>query len=417
MFYETINGMETPVLLFLALVMLLLLPSGSRAARLSYLLAGSAFLLVRWESAWLLIPFVLVEFLGPSRRRGLISAGTWFAVFVASNIIRWRYFGSILPNTIIAKQGPPYSIPGQTLQRHLSEPFLIIAYLKALFVILIFVLLYNLFVLKRRDLQLQHLRQSFQQSWQFRFTILYVLFSLILSTAIGANWGPEFRSFYSGFPFLFCLVLLPILSNLRGRPLALATLAVCAVAMLRSSLLVRDLNSPNAPLYQSRATVINVATTGSRIAQFQQAAHRSTLLYAGPDMGGILLYSNGVRIIDLGLLCDPVLSHLRYEGIEPYVLEQRKPDVIEVHQRWTMYTRFHEYHSFKSNYRPVYIDGERFFLRNSLIAAIDPARLTEKPFTSAGDTQEADQPPAGSNSYYPPDYILNKDFATYLAFH
>ena len=56
MFYETINGMETPLIMTLVFVMLLLLPRAGPTARFFYLFAGSAFLLTRWEAAWLLIP-------------------------------------------------------------------------------------------------------------------------------------------------------------------------------------------------------------------------------------------------------------------------------------------------------------------------------------------------------------------------
>ena len=187
MFFETINGMETPLLLTLVLVMLLLLPSPGRLARLGYLLAGSAFLLTRWEAAWLLAPFLLVE---STTRRRVVSFFTWLSVFLISNLIRWRYFGSPLPNTIIAKRGVPYSEPGSILEmhRHFDEPLLILAACKLLLIVLVLSLLYNRFVLKERGPLFARVRSSLRNSWQLRFTAFFCLFSLILSTAIGVNW-------------------------------------------------------------------------------------------------------------------------------------------------------------------------------------------------------------------------------------
>ncbi len=216
MFYETINGMETPLILTLVMVMLLLLPSPTRIGRLGYLLAGSAFLLTRWEAAWLVVPFVLVD---RTRHRAIVSAVTWLSVFLVSNLVRWYYFGSMLPNTIIAKRGIPYTKPSVSLelQRHWQEPLGIIASCKVMLLLLFVFAICDRFVLRRQKSLLQRIARPLRDCWQLRFTLLFILSSLVLSTAIGTNWGPPFRSFYSGWPFLFCLLVLPLASNLRGR--------------------------------------------------------------------------------------------------------------------------------------------------------------------------------------------------------
>jgi hypothetical protein len=412
MFYETINGMETPLILTLILVMLLLQPSQSRAARICYLIAGSAFLLTRWEAAWLLVPFVLVE---KNTRRAIQSSVTWLAVFILSNLVRWHYFGSLLPNTIIAKRGVPYSASLHNLEveRHLHEPAYILASCKVLFLFLVAALLYDRFVLKRHDSPVERLRQSLRSSWQLRFTVLFVLFSLILSTVIGTNWGPEYRSFYSGWPFLFCLFLLPITYSFRSRALPWITACICFFALARMSVRINELHSKNAPIYMPEATVAKVARTDDLLMQIKSAAHRNTLLFAGPDMGGIILYAYGIQVIDLGLLCDPVLARQRYAAIDSYVLEQRQPDVIEVHQLWTTLTNFHNSPLFRSRYRPVYVDGKRLFLSRTLIADIDPSRLTGKSFNATGHSNDPTITQFDSD-YRAVDFALNKDFGTYL---
>jgi hypothetical protein len=410
MFYETINGMETPLLLFLVLLMLLLLRAKGPLARIGYLIAGSAFLLTRWESAWLLVPFVLVDI--PARRR-LTSAFTWLSVFLFSNLIRWRYFGSLLPNTIIAKHGVPYSpaTPSLAIQKHLSEPVEILLACKLFLILLAGLLLYNRFILRRQSSLFDRLREAFRGSWQLRFAVLFLVFSLILSTAIGANWGPPQRSFYTGWPFLLSLLFIPLVADLRSRLTPWIVVIICLFASLRMSVRIHDLASKQAPIYMPDATIGKMATVSTAIAHLQSVSHHPNLVYAGPDMGAVLLYSNGVRVVDLGLLCDLVLARTRYTDIDHYVLEQRQPDLIEVHQYWTALTGLEHSSLFLSRYRPIYVDHKRFFATRDLIAAIDPEHLIEKTYDSNGHSAESDP---WEKSYLPVDYRINQHFKHYL---
>ena len=414
MFYETINGMETPLILALVLAMLLLLPLSDRTGRFFYLLAGSALLLTRWEAAWLLVPFVLVE---NSVRRAVLASTTWLTVFIVSNLVRWRYFGSILPNTVIAKRGVPYSEPfrGLEVYRHLLEPVYIVASCKVLIAVLAASLLFDRFVRGKREPLFERLRRALLRSWQLRFTFLFTLFALVLATAIGENWGPQFRSFYSAWPFLFCLLILPVATDLRSRALPWATVAICLFALLRLSVRVHELSSKDAPVYMAGATISNVASIDTDLTAIKTASHRQSLLFAGPDVGGILLYSDGIRVIDLGLLCDPVLARQRYAAIDSYVMQQRRPDVIEVHGMWTSLTNLHNSPLFRKLYRPVYVDGRRFFLSRNLIATIDPDRLTERSFNADGHPEDIDILSANIR-YSAADDALNRDFGGYLVF-
>ena len=136
MFYETINGMETPLIMTLVLVMLVLFPKASRAGRFWYIVAGCALLLMRWEAAWLLAPFVLAE---RNRRRAMLPALCWTLLFLASNLARWLYFGDLLPNTVVAKRHFPYSAPSLRLAvlNRLLEPALILYSCKLLLALLL----------------------------------------------------------------------------------------------------------------------------------------------------------------------------------------------------------------------------------------------------------------------------------------
>ena len=424
MFYETINGMETPLILTLVLVMLLLFPRPNRTAQICYLLTGSVFLLIRWEAAWLLVPFVLVDFNADlnaehnakhNRRRALLSAATWVSAFLLINLARWQYFGSILPNTIIAKRGIPYttSIPSIEIQRHLQDPIFILTSSKIFAIVAIAGLLYDHFVLKRPGSPLDILRSSYRDSWQLRFCLLFTVFSLILTAAIGVNWGPPVRSFYPAWPFLFGLLLLP-LSQLRPRTLVWATAVLCVFALLRMTVHVQELRAFEAPVYMPQTTVSRFETVASVLSDIESASHHSHLVYAGPDMGAVMLFTHGVQVIDLGLLCDPVLARTRYTAINAYVLQQRQPDVIEVHNNWTQFANLQAYPLFFRRYRPVYVHGIRTFLDRNLIQSIDPSRLSEKPFQPDGRPDNSELQQNSFLKYTKDDFRLNKDFGTYL---
>lgn len=420
MFYETINGMETPLIMTLVLVMLILLPATTRARRIAYILAGSALLLTRWEAAWLLVPFLLAEYSRTNLRRTVAPALSWAGVFILSNLIRWHYFGQILPNTILAKQNPPYSLPSRrlALQNHLMEPVHILASLKVLLLLLLAFILYDRFLARPSLPLLQRVRESINKSWQLRFVLLFTLFSFILSTAIGPNWGPPFRSFYSAWPFLICLLLLPVIPNLRSNALNWITIALCLFSIGRMTARIQPLRSEKAPVYMPRITVDRVTVAAPILTNLQQLTHHPVLTYAAPDMGGVMLFTNNVHVIDLGLLCDPVLARQGFRVIQPYVLEQRKPDIIEVHEVFTETTKLHTYPEFLQNYRPVYIQGIRFFLNRQLLADVPASSLSEKPFLPNGYPQpsesEAFRLSKAPYPYKPIDYTINQLFGTYL---
>lgn len=417
MFYESINGMETPILMTFVLLMLIFRSRDDAASRTLYLLSGCCLLLTRWEAAWFLLPFLLVE---PTLSRVWRSMLTWGSVFLLSNLIRWQYFGHILPNTITAKSWPPYSKPGLALalRQHLLEPFLILGTAKIMFVLLLCVLVYERLSAGRWPSTWKQLTQSLQRSWQLRLCVLFTLAALILSTAIGPNWGPPFRSFYTAWPFLLALPLLPIFSNQRRRYLPVVTLILCAFALLRMAHFIQDLRSPNAPVYMAGATVDKIRETTTLLEQVQALTHDSNLTFAGPDMGAVMLFSHDIHVIDLGLLCDPVLAHKGYAVIGSYLFEDRRPEVIETHGIWTKLTGLPSQPLFLSRYRPVYLGQRRLFLTRDLISRIDPAQLDERAFDASGrpsadELSKLDTDPA-SASRYKDDYALNRAFGSYL---
>ena len=411
MFYETINGMETPLLLFLLLAMLLARLRKTPGARIAYLTLGAAFLLIRFEAAWLLIPFVLLERAKKDRIR---SSLIWFVFFLAENAVRAWYFGSFIPNTIVAKRQIPYTYgtPIRLLWHHVSQVYLIAGACWFLALVSAAYLVSRPFGSSHRMLR-QRFHDLWISCWQFRFTLVFLFFSIVLTIGIGSNWGPPLRSFFPGWPFLLALLMLPLAQEYKlgnGRTFMLSVSAICLFALIRVGYEFRDMMAPDAPVYMPNTTVANIRHMSDVLQSVQAAIGRQDLLYAGPDMGAVQLYSNGIRVLDLGLLCDKTLARQGYGAVESYVLQERRPGVIEVHGIWTGLTGFGRYKKFLDNYQPVVVEGMKIYLRRDLLSLIAPDRLTKKLFVNGRYLGES----TDSTMHGTDDTALNRQFGSYL---
>jgi hypothetical protein len=167
-----------------------------------------------------------------------------------------------------------------------------------------------------------------------------------------------------------------------------------------------------------KITVNRVEVAAPILAELQQITGTPVLTYAAADMGAVMLFTKDVHVIDLGLLCDRTLAHQGFSAIQPYVLQQRRPDVIEIHEVFTQVTRLDSYPEFLQDYRPVYIHGIRFFLRRNLLDRIPESRLSQRDFLEDGSPQSQEQQAFllshAPYRYIPLDKTLNQRFRTYL---
>ena len=415
LFYETVNGMETPLLVTLLFAMLLLGRREGRRARIGYLLAGAGVVLTRWEAIWLLIPFALLE---RPVRRAVVAGASWVGVFVASTMWRWWYFGALLPNTITAKRHPPYSDPAwhEGVKARLMQPGAIVA---ACWFAALVAAGYLAYLLMTRQAKPGSFAREWRRSYELRFALLFTGFAGLLATGIGPNWGPPLRTFYAGWPFLLGLVLLPLGMGDRAPRgqrgvLAGATAVLCGLTLWRMAGLLGEMSAVNAPTYMQYVTVDKIARLNGMLDDVRVASGRKTLVYAGPDIGGILLYAKGIQVVDLGLLCDQVLARKGFAAVETYVLGERRPDVIEVHRFWTRLTGLESSPRFRAEYEPVEVDGIRVFLRRELVAGIPAERLREERFSEDGSFAEYDPQAFPYIRYNQPDWELNRSFGSYL---
>jgi hypothetical protein len=385
--YETINGMEHPLFLTLLLCAILLYTRReSRARSVAFIVCTSLMVLVRWEAAWFLLPFFAVTV---SRRgwRGVLAAEhiCWAAVFLGSSAWRLWYFGDVLPNTVLAKSHPPHS-PDSLADRyvtrervlsslwHLLQPYLVLGVLAVVVAAIL---------PPRRAVSST---PTDEQACLLRVSLLMVGCALIFNIAVGENTGPEGRLFYVAIPCALILIFYAMhAATRRLRPvLRLAALAASlSLAALSAYITVQwHLRSDSAPVYMPGVTVDRVTRIVPALDRLRSAATIKTLVVASPDMGGLLLHSSGLRVIDLGFLCNQFLGRHGRGRIVPYVFEVERPDVIKVQGKWSW--GFPAAAQFYRDYVPLYVDTYRFFVRKELLARIDPSALDAGRFAADG---------------------------------
>ncbi len=412
-FHETLNGMEGPLSLVLLLLAALLYRRADGIGIAGAMVAGSLFILTRWEAAWLLAPFCLALLV--SRHFALLSIVVWGTVFLASNLGRWLYFGSVWPNTITAKSGEPYRSNDLVLElaRH-YEPFqnLVILLLPVLLSLTVALVL----VRRRRGRgPILGRGQNMTLPTDLRLAALLSLFGAVLNLAIGQNWGPPNRGFFVVLPFLlllltYCLYRLAkhekAVAGVLPGSLALATVAIAFWHGLA-------LASPHAPDYMPDVTVGNVASLLPALDDVASATGRPNLLFAGPDMGAVMLFGRSVQIVDLGKLSDVRLAHDGYAALCPYLFSEVRPDVIEVHSVWTAASGIAECAALFEDYRVVFVHGLRFFIRQELVAVMEPSALRVGRFDGRGDAAAYDQSQMFYSHQWPEDLTLNRRFGDY----
>jgi hypothetical protein len=423
---ESINGMEDPLMLFLLLAVVFCLRSTSVRGRIVFLLSGSLFVLCRHEAFVLLAPLLL--FVHPIRRR-IAAAAVWFGVLAAATLVRWRYFGSLLPNTIIAKRHFPYSMPTlhQELLRHLRPAETLTRALVMLIIVLLFAAL-----CRSRDLfgWTKHipslrlstpLRQTLSGADDLKIAGILVLFGLFLEFGIGENWGPPDREFFSSLPFLIYLFL-RLTFRLAGS-LSLRRQVCALLFVLIAYRAVRNaqrLDSPFAPLYMPMITVRTIAALVPPVEQIRQDAGLETLTFAAPDVGGVMLYGNHLHVMDLGLLCDRTLAKDGYAIAPHYILDQRRPEVMELHSFWTLLNGVGDAPQLYSQYVVMLIDRKRYFVRRDVFAKFAPLTVTRN-FEATGRPQPQDDGDLNVELAYPSyltdaDTAINKHYGSYYVF-
>jgi hypothetical protein len=251
-----------------------------------------------------------------------------------------------------------------------------------------------------------------ERSDLIRISLLMVLCALIFNIAAGENTGPELRLFYVAIPCLFVLVFhwMHAVTERWWLVLRFGVLAgVLSIVGLTAYMTVQwHLRKESAPVYMPRVTVGNVASIVPALDQIRSLSKTPVLSVASPDMGGLLLYSVDLRVIDLGFLCNQYLGRHGRDQIAAYVFDVERPDVIKVHGKWSW--GFPNAVQLYRDYVPLYVSGFRFFIRKELLERVDPSALRSERFAEDGTRQGAIRDTSGDSDL---DYEMNRKFKSY----
>ncbi len=307
--YESVNAMEGPLMLTLLLIMVLLLSKANKRNSILFACLGCLFVMARLEAILLIAPLMLL--VSPWRRR-ILTFGAWLATFAGVEVWRHRYFGEWVPNTIIAKRNVPYSSATRHLEmlRHL-EPA---ATLEKLFLGLLVVLFMSLVIGRGRireslDQLWIKLRQGFRFERDVQIAIVLAAAGVLLDFGVGKNWGPPDRELFPTLPFITYLFLRFSFYLARNttylRYVSVLLLLIVAYTTQRT---FRRMHNPLAPLYMRNITVDTIASLVPPVEEIRSATGYKTVTFATPDVGGVMLFGENLRVVDLGLLCDRTLA-------------------------------------------------------------------------------------------------------------
>jgi hypothetical protein len=335
-------------------------------------------------------------------------------LFVASNLARWLYFGDLLPNTIIAKSGVPYTIAARSLEleRHLMP----LANLALLLLPWLAAIAFLWWLARRAVVAAPRPARPVGGDPDVRLAILLVLFALVLNLATGQNWGPPTRGFFVVLPFLvfLCIRWAEAVVHARGVIAGRALVGIAALSLAVSAFRAAALTDPHGPDYMPDATVAQVRGLVPALDRIRAATGKSELSFAGPDMGAVTLFADGVRVVDLGKLCDRTLAHEGYGVLGRYLFGDVRPDVIEVHAGWTQLSGIAEQPELLADYRILFVDGIRLFLRRELLARIAPDALGTGRFDQAGEARAEDRERLQARHRWAVDFALNRRFGSYF---
>jgi hypothetical protein len=242
--------------------------------------------------------------------------------------------------------------------------------------------------------------------------MIILMCALVFNVVIGQSSGPKNRMFYLALPFSIMLLwrgLLAIMPSLRPVRRRIVGLAVVLSLLATHRVGVRDMLRRPYPI-----TVENVRSLAPALDQVRRACGHDTLTFAGCDMGRLALYGQDLRVIDLGLICDPVLARTGYSGLDEYIFKQVRPDLIETHGVWTQLIESHAPGRLPQDYDVLFVNGIRFFIRKDLLPQIPAAGLRTGFFGDAGHASAYDTSHFLYRHHAGIDWDLNASERTYF---
>jgi len=323
-FSEASNGMEMGLLAatFLVMVNELLSPQ----PRMWLLGAGVVVAVATRFEAVLYVGLLALSVASVPRRRAfwvMVGAGAGAVLLLSA----WRLatFSDLLPNTFWAKRWPPYA--GFGLAGRLKSTL----ELPSFFVIP----LIALGILRRDGFDFGGLLQARRRA----FAILGapVVGAVLMCGLIGKHWGYWGRMPYFAFPLvllLFALVFSAWWNTGSSKRTVTAAIVFCT-----SSIYASMMGFPSGSLaatFEGGAfgvTPRTYAESGRVFRRFVSAADLPRATILTPDLGGLALCCDELRLVDLASLSNHRLAHGGPTALAE-VLEAESPELVEAHWQW-----------------------------------------------------------------------------------
>ncbi|HNY13485.1 MAG TPA: glycosyltransferase family 39 protein [Candidatus Wallbacteria bacterium] len=384
--FESINGMETPLYAFFLLASYAAYESGDkhRGAYYIFIICSALVILTRHEGAWYLVPFVILEF--QKNGAGALKKPhfyLWAAVFLSYNVWHYLYFDDILTNPMLAKRWTPYTPEFLNFREFLSfhiTPLLFIFFdYLPLFAALV--------VFDRFDFSTGKPDVMYKPRLESDPALLFILAGLLFNFIIGSNWGPKGRMFLPALPFLALYF-----SGIFGRKEKLANFMNAFIILFCAAFFAYINVYYYVSLAPMQMQVEGFRGVWNNARIISSRAGLDKFIYAGPDMGGFLLYSENLRVIDTALLCNRHLAHKGYARFGDYIFEDETPHIIKTHAVWTFVSGIYGDERFYKMYKPVSCRGTNFFVRNDVfdnLSKKSALRRTEMPVIADEESRYA----------------------------
>lgn len=367
-FLEVKNGMEMNLAMFLTIFLFYALTrfrGGTKCLIFGWCIV-TLILATRFESPLMLLLLAVGLFMDgdhredrPSRRGFLVLAAGTLVSFGILEIWRHHAFGAWMPNTVYAKEWPPYSQwhGPKSISLWLGESISAITVLLAVLGIpLLIALVVTANGLLRKHFAWESVSQVSKAVWTLSFGAFAVAW------IIGRDWGYVGRMIVPMLPFLI-----------------IAVAALCRSALSKKTRFLPLLGGMVAwqvcfwffvALYGSKPTVSIEDARGYALGAnaIRGALHKQRLTVMLPDVGGSSLYGEQLRILDSALLSNPELAKRGWSYFSEY-FQKTMPDIFETHSIWANYQNAYD-SDLLNDYSLVGANGKRFFVRNDLYAQL-----------------------------------------------
>ena len=378
-FSEASNGMEMGLLAaaFLLMVNELLLPQPRR-----FLLGMGVVLAVttRFEAILYVALLALSVVFVPKRRAFWAMLLTGLGVVLLLSSWRVAVFSDVLPNTFWAKRWPPYAafdLVGR-LTGAVELPSFFLVPLLALAIML------------RLGFDLASVLQTRRHA--FLILACPILGTVLMGSLIGKHWGYDGRMPYFAFPLallLFSLVFSPWVNAKRSK-LRVGVAAGLCVFSVYISMKAFPSSELSAACNGGTFAVSprTYAETGRAFRRFVSAADLQHPTVLTPDVGGLALYCDEFRVVDLALLSNRRLAH-RGQVALAEVLETESPELVEAHWEWASSGKLYDLPYFRTHYLPAFAGGTKLWVRRDVAKAIESKGRGCRLAADRGDLEKA----------------------------